>query len=98
MDPAMANKELSSELTGLNKGEKELRKKHILIGISVAALSIFMLIIVLITVNLTSKEENGSNDSSEKTIVGEINCVYEIESTNQNTKLIGNEYLKKSEF
>ena len=46
----MANKELSSELTGLNKGEKELRKKHILIGISVAALSIFMLIIVLITV------------------------------------------------
>ena len=55
MDPAMANKELSSELTGLNKGEKELRKKYILIGISVAALSIFMFIIVLITVNLILK-------------------------------------------
>ena len=40
--------EINSELTGLNKGEKEKNKKKIIIGASCAAMLIIVVIIIII--------------------------------------------------
>jgi hypothetical protein len=94
MEEAETQKELSSELTGLNKGEKEQRKKQLIIGISVGAVFIVVLIIILI-VSLSGGSSN--DDSSSLPTIGEINCVYDILST-ENTILLGDEFNKNSDF
>ena len=90
MDEGESPKELSSELTGLNKGEKELRKKQIIIGISVGVVLIVLLIIILsIALSGGSKDD----DSPSLPTIGEINCVYDIPST-ENIVLLGNDFNK----
>ena len=95
MEEPLESNELNSELTGLNKGDKEKKKKQILIaaGIGIAICVVMIIIIVLAT--------SGSSDSSEKEgrtqlPIGEINLVYDVQSSLGNTILLGNEYNKES--
>ena len=94
MDEGESPKELSSELTGLNKGEKEQRKKQLIIGISVGAVFIILLIIILI---VALSGGSSDDDSSSLPTIGEINCEYDILST-EATIILGNEFNKNSDF
>ena len=90
----ITDKELSSQLTGLNKGTTSTKNKIILIGgISIIVLMIIIIIIVIAT---------SSSSSDEKNIVftkqGEINCVYDVRSISRNTILLSNEFIKNSNF
>ena len=90
----ITDKELSSQLTGLNKGTSSPKNKIILIGgISIIVLMIIIIIIVIAT---------SSSNSDEKNIVftkqGEIKCVYDVRSISKNTILLSNEFVKNSNF
>ena len=94
--------ELGSELTGFNKGEKEERKKQIMFTIIGTIIFIILCILVIILVSNTesnkSKDKNDEEEDVKKIIVGEINCIYDIGSSSQNTALLGKEFNKNSEF
>ena len=79
--------ELSSELTGLNKGEKEIKKKQIIIGIASGAL-LAVLIVIIIIVLSSSKSTNNKNAS----IIGEINLTYDVSNTLNKTVFLGNDF------
>ena len=86
-------KELSSELTGLNKGQKELKKKQLIIGI-VAGVSLAILIIIIIVVSAT-----GSNNKSSPNLKGEINLTYDVSNTLEPIPILGIDFRKEpSEF
>ena len=90
--------ELSSELTGLNKGEAE-HKKKLLIGGMVAAIILIILITIIIIVSTSGKSENEEEpDYSKLTKLGEINCIFDVNSITQPTEILGNEFVKNSKF
>ena len=110
MDEPITQEEISSELTGLNKGQKEQKRKELIMGIIFG--SIFLVVIIIIII--VSATSSNSDDEEKKTTpddggdediptptspsIGEINCVYEILTTSQNTLLLSNEYSKTSDF
>ena len=96
MDETLNGEELNSELTGLNKGEKEQKKKLLIIGAILSALFIVILVTIIIVFASRSKESN--DDSQTLPSIGEINCVYYVESKNKNTILLGNDFQKNSDF
>ena len=86
--------ELNSELTGLNKGEKEKKLKQLIIYTSSGTLILIILIVLIIV--LTQSKDSDSDSDSKKNIIGEINCIYDIRSFK--TKLFGDEFEKDSNF
>ena len=85
----LQKQELSSELTGLNKGEKQRKKKLMILGISSGAAILviiaIILIIVLVDVDDNKKNDDGDDDRKEEDYsLGKINCIYDV----QNTRLI----------
>ena len=78
-DIPINDNELSSQLTGLNKGENPLFKKKALIGIIAAIIAaIIIVVIIILVISLRSGGGNGSN-SNKKKIIAEINCIYEVQ-------------------
>ena len=96
MEEPINGEELNSELTGLNKGEKEQKKKLFIIGAILTALFIIMLITIIIVIASSSK--NSNDESQTLPTIGEINCVFYVESNNRNTILLGNDFQKNSDF
>ena len=96
MEEPINGEELNSELTGLNKGEKEQKKKLFIIGAILTALFIIMLITIIIVIASSSK--NSKDESQTLPTIGEINCVFYVESNNRNTILLGNDFQKNSDF
>ena len=93
-EPLTPNYELSSELTGLNKGQSELKKKQLIIGIAAGSLLAVLIIIIIIVVSTT-----GSNKKSNPTTIGEINLIYDVSNTFDAIQILGKEYKKEdSEF
>ena len=86
----LQKQELSSELTGLNKGEKQRKKKLMILGISSGAAILvvvaIILIIALVDVDDNKKNDDGDDDDrkEEDSSLGKINCIYDV----QNTRLI----------
>ena len=97
MEEPITQNEISSELTGLNKGEKE-RKKQIIIGIAAGVLLLAIIIFIIVVAASSSKGEDDDDEDPEYPAIGEINCIYEIRSTTQNTLLLSNEFVKNSGF
>ena len=95
-EETLNQKELSSELTGLNKGEKDRKRKQYIIDISLSVLAfiIFIVIIIVSTSNSRDDEKN-REDMSE---IGEISCIYEIKTNDRETMLLGNEFIKNSDL
>ena len=92
----LQGEELNSELTGLNKGEKEQKKKLFIIGGILTALFIIILVIIIVVIASGSKGSNDDNQTLPS--IGEIICVYYVESSNKNTILLGNDFQKNSDF
>ena len=95
--------ELNSELTGLNKGEKNLKKKQLIFGLVFGALLLTIVIIIIVlhaSGSIISNDDNKDidNDTPSLQVIGEINCVYEVQSDKENTILLVNEYNKNSDL
>ena len=107
-DDPLTEGELSSELTGLNKGEKAKKKKQLIFGIALASFLIITFIIIIIII--VSSSDSGSNEQKKEEdkkeeeevptlpVIGEITCTYYIQSNNKNTLILGNDFNKDSDF
>ena len=86
--------ELDSELTGLNKGESKQKKIIYIIGI----ICFLILALTIIIIVISSSRNNTINDNNNKslTIIGTINCIYDIKTIMNTTILLSNEYKKES--
>ena len=85
-EESLTKEQMNSDLTENNKWNFALKKKQIIIIASVAGGALLIGLIILIIVLATRKS---------KKVIGEINCVYNIEST-QKTFILGAEYVKKT--
>ena len=96
--------EINSELTGLNKGEKEEKLKKVILSITFGATFLIVVILIIILAVSGSKnsknndEKNKDEDIPTTPIIGEIYCIYDIQSITDSTILFGNEFIKNSEF
>ena len=107
-DLPLTKDELNSELTGFNKGEKNLKKKQLIIGLVFGILLLISVILIIVLhASGTVTSSDGDKDIDEKDkdnitpslpVIGEINCVYEVQSDKENTILLGNEYNKNSDL
>ena len=89
-EPIMDN-EISSELTGLNKGSKLQKQKQIIIWIAAGAIFLIVLILIIILVS----KSGGGKKRDESKLVGLISCIYDVETIKENTLIFGNEFVKK---
>ena len=97
MDDPIIQEDINSELTGINKGEKEERRKQLIIGVAVGVLFL-AIIIFIIVVAASGSKGGGGDDDTPYPVFGEINCLYEIRTTTENTLLLSNEFVKNSGF
>ena len=72
-EEALNQKEISSELTGFNKGEKDRKKKLYIIGVSLSVLTLVIFIVIIIV--SVSASQNNEKHSENMTEIGEINCI-----------------------
>ena len=91
MDDVPIIEELNSELTGLNKGDKLKIKKEFIIGL-IAALILLLIILIIIIVILSKGDKN------KKHRIGEINLIYDVDRITIKTKILGDDYVKNSDF
>ena len=90
MEEATFGNEINSELTGINKDDAIKRRNLIIIGVS---LGILVIVLIIIIISLTTKKKDNDTPSNEnKELIGEINCIYDIDSTSTNTLILGNEF------
>ena len=85
-DELITPNEINSELTGINKGEKQQKKKQLIIGIA-AGSSLLLIILIVILITVLAKKDDTA-------FIGEINCIFDIKSTTRNTKILGNDFDK----
>ena len=90
MEESTFGNEINSELTGINKVDAIKRRNLIIIGVS---LGILVIVLIIIIISLTTKKKDNDTPSNEnKELIGEINCIYDIDSTSTNTLILGNEF------
>ena len=91
--------ELSSELTGLNKGEKQRKKNQIIIGLSIGGgllvIGLIILIVLLTTKDKKDKEdkEDKKDDKTPENLLGVINCTYNVQIISKPILLISTEFI-----
>ena len=93
-------KEINSEIAELKEEDKKRKKKLLGIILSIALLFIFLLIIIIIIVvsDKGDKEENNDSDGDNNEYIGEIKCIYDIQTISKTTTLISNDYKKEAYF
>ena len=100
-DSFMGGNELNSQLTGLNKGYLS-KKAKIFITITIFSIIILISILNIIILAKNTNDSNKSNDSDDGNNnlekLAEINCIYDIQDINKNTILLGNDFIKTSNF
>ena len=92
---------INSELTGLNKDERNSKNKKFLIVLTIAIILIFLIIIIIIILIIPEKNINNGKekeDKEKKEEKGNINCIYNIQSILQETNLFGNEFVTNTGF
>ena len=101
-DSPVTPEEINSELTGLNKGDKFSKKQKILLSIGVGALFLILIVIIIILAATSGSSDSGSSSSDEeeekKLVLGKISCIYNVQTTTQEIKLLGDNYSKESDF
>ena len=89
--PVMQN-DLSSKLTGLNKEGISKKQKLMLIA-GIIAFPVIIAGIILIIVAIS-----GASTAGKKSKIGEINCIYEIDTITKTTEILGKDFTKNSDF
>ena len=81
----------------LFKEEKNEKRKNSLVW---TLICLFFISLILLKTICPSQSKKIKNNMifAETSVIGEINCNYEIQSIDQNTKLLGNEFSKTSLF
>jgi predicted nucleic acid-binding Zn ribbon protein len=82
------------ELSQKKKKNKK-NSKLIFIGVTAAIILVLVIIIILLIVN---SNDSSKEDEIEYETIGEINCIYYINSINTETQLISEDYLKINNF
>ena len=85
-DEPINNEEISSELTGLNKGDKVRKKHQLIIGLSMGGGLVVVSLIIIIVSLSTKSHEDQSNP------IGQINCIYNVQTLSEPIPLIGTEF------
>lgn len=97
MEEPLANEEISSELTGLNKGDKDKKKKQLIIGAGIGiAVAILLLILIIVIANSGSSSSDKEQKERTSSPIGEINLIYDIQNIREPTALLGDDYNKES--
>ena len=94
-DAPLTAEELNSELTGLITDDSKQKKTKIMMAIGAAALILILIIIIIIIASTSSSK---SSDDNGKPFFGEIRCIFDIQTTSQNTKILGDEFVKNDDF
>ena len=80
------------------KSSSNITQKYIIIGFIILFL-ILITIIIILSVKLSSKSENETEDNDSidySKVVGEINCIFNIENINKDISILSNEYQKEN--
>ena len=80
------------------KSSSNITQKYIIIGFIILFL-ILITIIIILSVKLSSKSENETEDNDSidySKVVGEINCIFNIENLNKDIFILSNEYQKEN--
>ena len=94
MEEPLANGEIGSELTGFNKGDKDTKKKQLIIGAGIGiAVAILLLILIIVLANSGSSDQEQKERTSSP--IGEINLIYDIQNIKEPTALLGKDYNKE---
>ena len=98
----LTQNEINSELTGLNKGQIDPKKKLLIMGIAGGALILIILIIIIIVVATRTddgdnKDNPNPNPKPSNTVIGEINCIFDIKTTSRLTQILGKEFEVKQD-
>ena len=98
-DPFDIN-DFNSDLNSKKKEEEEeKRKKNLKIKyLVIAGLSILIIILILVIIILTNNSTSSKEKGKKKRIIGEINCIYEIDSKENQTSILGSDFVKSSDF
>ena len=105
----LGGEELNSNLAGLekNKLNELLKNKKVLIGIGAGIFVAIIIIIIIITVSSGSSGSSDNKDKKEDDIVpppeedeiyGELECIYDIETSKSETQILGNDFVKGSDI
>ena len=92
-DISIKGNDLNSELIGLKKDSNSEKIKLISFAIG---LTISLILIIIIIIAITSNREEKKEEKKNK--VGEINCLYEIQTISKETNLLSNDFDKKFNF
>ena len=100
--------DINSDLIGLKKDNILQKKKNLFIGIAAGTIFlVILIIIILLIVKGPKNEEKGGQKDKDKdkederdpsTLVGLINCIYDVNSISENTLIFGDEFNKENDF
>ena len=105
MEGEVLKEEINSELTGFNKGDKEKKRKQIILGIVLGLIFIIVLVLIIVLARKSSGDNEEKTDPDKKDeeeeeskVLGEINCIYDVQTINFETLLFGKDFKKESDF
>ena len=88
MEGEVLKEEINSELTGFNKGDKEKKRKQIILGIVLGLIFIIVLVLIIVLARKSSGDNEEKTDPDKKDeeeeskVLGEINCIYDVQTIN----------------
>ena len=84
--------ELNSDLGGIKTEKMKETKKKIIIAVGIALIVIILIVLIIIFSTLgKSSSDNEIDDTEGKEILGEIECIYYVQTLSQPTNIIGND-------
>ena len=93
-DPFEVN-DFNSDLNSKKEKKFNFEKKVIIISGVAFLFAILVIVIIILAIKLSGSK---SDKKDNRKIIGEINCIYEINSKDKATLILGNEFEKNSEF
>ena len=82
--------DFSSDLNSNKEKKENNMKKYIIIG-GLIIIIIILIIVIIILVN-NSPDNSKKDDDIPKNVIGEINCLYEIETITNKTLILGKQF------
>ena len=82
------NEEFTTSISDTKKSKIPLKKLFLIGGISLAVILIIIIIIIIVV----------SSSSSKSKKIGEINCIFDIKTINEETNILGEEFNKNLKF
>ena len=91
--------DFSSNLSGMQNDKNSFNKTIIIISV-VSVIFIILLVLLIVLLNKSSSDEKDEKDNpnENKEVIGNITCVYQIDKTNEEVKILGDNFKKPDNF